>query len=61
MRAVGPATLRVDGESIVDIADGQRGGAFFGLGSPEVRGTVELEAGRTYAIDVEYPVDPGRS
>ncbi len=59
VRAVGPATLRVDGEVIVEIAEGQRGGAFFGLGSPEVRGTVELEGGRTYAIDVDYPADSG--
>ena len=37
----------------------QRGGAFFGLGSPEVRGTVELEAGRRYEVEVDYPAEPG--
>ena len=59
VRAVGPATLRVDGEPVVEIAEALRGGAFFGLGSPEVRGTVGMEAGRRYEVEVEYPAEPG--
>ena len=56
--AVGALTLRVDGETLVDIPAGRHGGAFFGLGSPEQRATVELEAGRPYEIAVDYPVVP---
>ena len=40
------------------IAEPLRGGAFFGMGSPEVRGTVELEEGRRYELTVDYPVSP---
>ncbi len=29
------------------------------MGSPEVRGTVELEGGRRYELEVDYPADPG--
>src|SRR4029079_12489940 len=35
--------------------EGLTGGAFFGMGSPEVRGTAELEEGRSYELRVEYP------
>ncbi len=54
VRAVGPATVSVDGTPVVTLSP-QRGGAFFGIGSPEVRGRVALEAGREYRLDVEYP------
>ncbi len=54
-RAVGPATVSVDGELVVTITADQRGGAFFGMGSQEVRGTVALEAGRPYELTVDYP------
>ena len=39
-------TVSVDGEPVVTIAEPMRGGAFFGMGSPEVRGTVRLKEGR---------------
>ena len=58
VRAVGPVTVSVDGEPVVTIAEPLRGGAFFGMGSPEVRGTVELEEGRRYELTVDYPVSP---
>jgi beta-glucosidase len=55
VRAVGPVTVLLDGEAVVSIEDGLTGGAFFGMGSPEVRGTTELEEGRSYELRVEYP------
>jgi beta-glucosidase len=58
VRAVGPATVSLDGEPLVTIAEPLRGGAFFGMGSPEVRGTVEVEEGRRYELTVDYPVSP---
>jgi beta-glucosidase len=58
VRAVGPVTVSVDGEPVVAIDEPMRGGAFFGMGSPEVRGTVPLEEGRRYELTVEYPVSP---
>ncbi len=55
VRAVGPVSVSLDGEVVVSIDEAQRGGAFFGMGSPESRGTVALEAGRAYELAVDYP------
>jgi beta-glucosidase len=55
VRAVGPVTVRLDGATVVQIAETQRGGSYYGLGSPEVRGVVELDGGRRYELEVEYP------
>ncbi len=53
--AVGQARVSVDGEVIADNwAPQGAGDSFFGMGSPEVRGSVDLEAGRTYDLVVEY-------
>jgi beta-glucosidase len=57
-RAVGPVTVRLDGEPVVTIDEPTRGGAFFGMGSPEVRGTATLDAGRRYELTVDYPLSP---
>jgi beta-glucosidase len=56
VRAVGPVTVRLDGATVIEIADTRRGGSYYGLGSPEVRGVVALESGRRYALEVDYPV-----
>ena len=61
VRAVGPAHVALDGETVVELTESLRGGAFFGMGSPEVRGTVELEEGRRYELTVDYPVTPTTS
>ncbi|MCE9620790.1 MAG: glycoside hydrolase family 3 C-terminal domain-containing protein [Actinomycetia bacterium] len=45
LTAVGSATLRIDGEMIVDLSTPQTGGAFFGLGSQEIVATLACEAG----------------
>jgi beta-glucosidase len=55
VRAIGAVTLRVDGEVVVELPESRRGGAFYGLGSPEVRGAAQLEAGRRYDVAVECP------
>jgi beta-glucosidase len=56
LTAVGPAVLRVAGEVVVDLSEPRTGGAFFGQGSPEVRGTAPLEAGVAVEIEVDYGV-----
>ncbi|MET0323829.1 MAG: glycoside hydrolase family 3 C-terminal domain-containing protein [Ilumatobacteraceae bacterium] len=58
VRAVGPVTVRLDGKVVAELTEAQRGGAFFGMGSPEVRGTVALEEGRRYELEVDYPIHP---
>ncbi len=52
----GRSRVLVDGEIVVDGTEGdyERGSAFFGFGSVEIPGTVELEAGRATEIVVEY-------
>jgi beta-glucosidase len=62
VRAIGPVAVRLDGAAVVELPEAQRGGAFYGLGSPEVRGVVDLEAGRRYELELEVPaeVDPVR-
>lgn len=53
LTAVGSATLRIDGELIFDLSTPQTGGAFFGLGSQEVRATLACEAGVARHVQVE--------
>jgi beta-glucosidase len=48
--------LRVDGEVVVDLSTPQTGGSFFGIGSPEVRATVELVEGVPCEIEIDYPL-----
>ncbi len=55
VRAVGAVTVRLDGDAVIELDDSQSGGAFFGLGSHEVRAPVDLEAGRFYTVEVDYP------
>lgn len=56
MSVVGSAVLRIDDVVVVDLSEPQVGSSFFGMGSPEVRSTVELEAGTPCRIDVSYPI-----
>jgi beta-glucosidase len=56
---VGRARLRVDGALVVDNWNPtERSDAFMGFGSAQAAGTAELEAGRAYALEVEF-VPPG--
>lgn len=57
--AVGPVTVALDGRVVVAIPAGVTGGTFFGMGSDEHRARVELEAGRAYAVEIDYPLHPG--
>jgi beta-glucosidase len=57
---VGRARLLVDGVTVVDARDDAgKGKGYFGFGSAEVSGTVELTAGRGHEIVVEYSPPPG--
>lgn len=53
LTAVGSATLRIDGELVVDLSVPQTGGAFFGLGSQETVATLLCEAGVARRVQVE--------
>lgn len=53
LSAVGGATVWVDGTLVCDLGTAQTGGSFFGFGSPEVRGTVQLRAGVPSRVEVQ--------
>ncbi len=55
LTAVGAAVVRVNGEVVCALSTPQTGGAFFGQGSPEIRGTAALEAGVSCDIELTYP------
>ena len=57
--SVGASTLRIDGDVVVEIAAGERGGTVFGYAAPERRTTLELEAGQRYDVEVDYPFAAG--
>ena len=52
----GRARVLVDGEVVLDATEGgiERGSAFFGLGSVEIPGRIDLEAGTPVEVVVEY-------
>ncbi len=52
----GRATLRVDGEVVIDATapDIERGDAFFGFGSIELSGEVELVAGQPVTVEIDF-------
>jgi beta-glucosidase len=51
--AVGPTVLRIDGDVWVDLSVPQTGGAFFGLGSQEIRVTLPCKANEVRHVEVE--------
>jgi beta-glucosidase len=53
MTAVGPTVLRIDDEVIVDLSTPQTGGAFFGLGSQEIRVVLPCTAGVSRRVEIE--------
>jgi beta-glucosidase len=58
LRSVGAATVRFDGQEVIAVGAGATGGSFFGYGSDEVFGTVELVDGQPVKVEVEYPQAP---
>jgi beta-glucosidase len=52
--SVGPCVVRLDGEVALDNRRPAPGVSFFGMGSAPVTAPVELTAGRSYALEVEY-------
>jgi beta-glucosidase len=60
--SAGRSRLLVDGRPVVDAWERwQPGRNYFGEGNDEAIGTLELEAGRTYEIVVEYGAHPNRA
>ena len=57
--SVGASTLRIDGDVAIEVPAGEKGGIFFGFAAPERRTTIELEAGRPYDVELDYPMAPG--
>jgi beta-glucosidase len=53
LSSAGRSRLLIDGEVVVDNMAPERGKTFFGQGSTEVAGAVELTAGRTYELVAE--------
>lgn len=53
LTSVGPSILRIDGELVVDNRDPRPGESFIGNGSTEVRAIVELEADRSYTVEID--------
>ena len=53
LTAVGPVVLRIDDEVVVDLSVPQSGGAYFGLGSQEMRVTLPCEAGVGRRVELE--------
>lgn len=57
--SIGWARLYVDGQVVVDnTKQWAPGEAFFGMGSEEARGSVKLEAGRSYKLEIRQYFDP---
>jgi beta-glucosidase len=56
LTSVGAAVVRVNGDVVVDLSTPLTGGAFFGMGSPEIRGTVSLVAGEVVTVTIDYPM-----
>ena len=52
--AVGRARVLLDDEVLIDLAEPAIGSSFFGAGSPEVIGEVQLEAGVGRQLTIEY-------
>ena len=50
--SVADAALSIDGKAVVDNHGVSAGGSFFGIGKAEQIGTVDLEAGRQYQVEV---------
>lgn len=59
LTVAGTGQLFVDGELVVDNKTNQRQGtSFFGIGTPEERGSIRLNAHQSYRIYVEYGTAP---
>ncbi|BGP32617.1 hypothetical protein JCM10296v2_004398 [Rhodotorula toruloides] len=56
--SMGGAVLFLDGQRIVDNTNPSPGELFFTMGSTEVYGDIELEAGRAYQLDLHGYADP---
>lgn len=53
IESVGDVRLLIDGVVVIDNSATPKGGSFFGMGKAELKGVVEMQAGREYALVVE--------
>ena len=53
LESAGRSVLRLDGDVVVDNSEPVRGSGFYGAGSEPVEVTLDLAAGRSYALTVE--------
>jgi beta-glucosidase len=58
VRSVGTCTVSIDGETVLTIAEDDRGGSFFTYGSPERVASIDLVAGREVLVEIDYPIAP---
>lgn len=58
IRSVGPCAVRFDGVEVVAVPPDAPGGSFFGYGSDEIIGTVDLVAGSPVQVEVDLPLGP---
>ena len=56
-RSVGECRIAIDGKEVLAISTGDAGGSMFGHGSPERSVDIELVAGRSVEITIDYPID----
>ena len=56
-RSVGECRIAIDGKEVLAISTGDAGGSMFGHGSPERSVEIELVAGRSVDITIDYPID----
>jgi beta-glucosidase len=58
VESIAPTRLRIAGVVLIDTESTPKGGSFFGTGKAEVTGSVDVEAGRDYLLEVEVRHHP---
>ncbi len=58
VESVAPTRLLIDGVVVIDNESTPKGGSFFGTGKAEVTGSVDVEAGHDYLLEVEVRHHP---
>ncbi len=58
IESIAPARLLIDGAVMIDNESLPKGGSFFGTGKAELTGSVDVDAGRPYLLEVEVRHHP---
>jgi beta-glucosidase len=61
LRAVGAATVTIDGNAVIALDGTEPLGSFYGFGSKEVIGRIHLEADIEHHLEVSYPPSGGEA